>query len=691
MKHAFRTIIMRLIGSDTVGPFAGIRVAGQFRPRERDDRAFLRNINASFLIALSGEAHPLYEEALDYLETMRFHLRWGEAARFYWRGLKLAASELQQACEEDAGLRAAILEAGAWAGEAEDPAGRAAGVEKLRRVFFPEGLGICLAREEKTLELREKRKIQITGLNPEPVSDPAREVLFTSNVLLTVPLDPEGIDGLSLPDGLREKLKAASAEEQKHWYDHPIPIGIAAGNNEALHGIRGLDEAVEFEKARGSIPSGARATCILSVSVTHDGLKAIAGQYLEEELKKTGQIRHLDLYALTGADAARLVEEVLAPAMQKYLREGAPEGLGETIGVDGEYGRHYSFLKAVAALWQVLMAPGVKGTFKIDLDQVFPQKELVEEGGASAFELFKSPLWGAEGTDGRGREVSLGMIAGALVNGRDISEGIFTPDVCFPPEEVRGEDVVFMSRLPQALSTEAEMTTRYDAGVLDGRTACIGRVHVTGGTTGILIESLRKHRPFTPAFIGRAEDQAYVMSVLFGGERNLRYAHIPGLVMRHDKEALAGEAVAAARVGKTIGDYARILWFSFYTRALPWPVEEIKDAIDPFTGCFVSRIPFTVIYLRLALKTASLFADEGEGKEEEAVEFLTMGARRLGEIIEYLDAVPNPLIEEYRKEKKVWDAYYDVLDRLEQGIKDGEEFAIGIQAKAREILQACGI
>ncbi len=691
MRDEFKTLIRRLIGSDTVEPFAGVHVAGQFRPRERDDRAFPRNINASFLIALAGEAHPLYEEALDYLETMRYHLRWGEAARFYWRGLKLAASELHRACEEDAGFRAALLEASAWADEGGDPTGRAAGVEKLRQVFFPEGLGICQAREEKIKELREKRKIEITGLNPEPVSDPAREVLFTSNVLLTVPLDPEGIDGLSLPDGLGEKLKAAAAEEQKYWYDHPIPVGIAAGNNEALYGLRGLDEAVEFEKARGSIPSEARVTCILSVSVTHDGLKAIAGEYLEEEIKKSGEIRHLDLYALTGADAARLVEEVLIPSTERYGLGAEGARLRETIGVDGEYGRHYTFLRAVAALWQVLMDPGMKGTFKIDLDQVFPQKELVEEGGASAFEHLKSPLWGARGADSRGREVSLGMIAGALVNERDISEGIFTPDVCFPPEEVRGEGVVFMSRLPQALSTEAEITARYDAGGLDGKTACIERVHVTGGTTGILIESLRRHRPFTPSFIGRAEDQAYILSVLFQGERNLRYAHIPGLIMRHDKEDLAGEAVAAARVGKTIGDYARILWFSCYARALPWPLEEIKDVIDPFTGCFVSRIPFAVVYLRLALRTASLFADESEGKEEEAVEFLTMGTRRLGEIIEYLDAVPNPLIEEYQNEKRAWDAYYDVLDRLEQGIGEGEEFALGMRERAREILEGCGI
>ena len=58
----------------------------------------------------------------------------------------------------------------------------------------------------------------------------------------------------------------------------------------------------------------------------------------------------------------------------------------------------------------------MRATFKIDLDQVFPQEELLETMGASAFELLCTPLWGAHGRDAQDRSVSLGMIAGALVN-----------------------------------------------------------------------------------------------------------------------------------------------------------------------------------------------------------------------------------------------------------------------------------
>ena len=57
------------------------------------------------------------------------------------------------------------------------------------------------------------------------------------------------------------------------------------------------------------------------------------------------------------------------------------------------------------------------------------------------------------------------------------------------------------------------------------------RVHVTGGTTGINLNSLIKWRPFTPSFISRAEDQAFVLSA-FHQSAYLSQLHAPGLIMR---------------------------------------------------------------------------------------------------------------------------------------------------------------
>jgi hypothetical protein len=637
------------------------------------------------MIALSGKEHPGFNDALGYLNDKKGHPKWGKTAMFYLEGLDIIPAEVERALRENAALKDAIEKSASGLEEVSPESIEA--VEQFRGVFFPEGLEVCQRWEEKVSKLRNHRKVSVTKLNPSPIQHPERELLFTSNILITVPLDTDNIDGLALPSSLKEKLRRATSEDQLYWYDHPIPIGIKPESNEVLYGLRGLDEAVAFEKQRGTIAEDRKLLCALSVSVTHRGLQDIAKEYLEEEFKKGEGLRHLDVHVFTEADTARLIDEVLLPTAKEYGLEADGKELHEIIGVDGEYGRHYTFLKAVSALWHVLVNTEVKGTFKIDLDQVFPQEKLVAESGASALEHLKTPLWGAEGVDSQGKKIELGMIAGALVNQKDISRSLFSPDVCMPASAIKADHVVFFSHLPQALSTEAEMMTRY-GGDIDGKSECIQRIHVTGGTNGILVESLRRHRPFTPVFIGRAEDQAYIMSVLFDSEeRNLRYVHKDGLIMRHDKEAFASEAMQAAKTGKLIGDYTRMLWFSFYSRALPWPLEETKAMLDPFTGCFASRVPFTVVYLRFALKAASFFSEAGS--KGEGMEFLRMGTKRLSEVMEVLRKEPNPLIEEYLKEKKVWNTYYDILDRLEKGIADGDAFALKLRERAKALVEGC--
>jgi len=169
---------------------------------------------------------------------------------------------------------------------------------------------------------------------------------------------------------------------------------------------------------------------------------------------------------------------------------------------------------------------------------------------------------------------------------------------------------------------------------------------------------------------------------------NLRYVHKDGLIMRHDKEAFAAEAIRSAYTGKLIGDYVRILMFSHYAKALPWPVEKIKNSIDPFTGCFVSHIPFTTVYLRLALQGAFYF---NEGNPKGGYELLQMGTARLHKIIQELDKTPNPLKGRYLAEKKAWNIYYDILDRIEDGLKKGDRFALDMKEKATRLIKECEI
>lgn len=681
-----------MTGTDRSPSLIAVDISSQFQPEENSAEAIMRNMSAAFLIALSGEGHPLYEKAIPYLNRPWQEVRVLDSARFFRNGLALVPEEIEKKAAEDHEFGDAVERLHEWCMRPAPETDGKQKTEKIWSVFFPEGVSADAEGEEAVALLREKRTVTITRPNSAPITDPAREILFTSNILLTIPHQANTIDDLPLSPDLRVKLKAVAQEDQQYWYDHPIPIGVALDKNEVIYGLRGLNDAVAFEKERGTIPEQATITCVLSVSVTHRGLQHIAKDYLEEELKKAGGFEHLKVYLFTEASTTRLIGEILAPAAARFLGTGDSTGLHDVFGVDGEYGRHYSFLKAIAAFWQVFIDPGIRGTFKIDLDQVFPQPELVEQTGSSAFEHFKTPLWGAAGIDHWGKAVDLGMIAGALVNESDIADSLFRPDVRFPANPPRGDEYIFFSALPQAVSTEAEMMTRYRDGSLDGSHQCIQRVHVTGGTNGILVDRLRKYRPFTPTFIGRAEDQAYLLSVLFSGStRNLRYVHKDGLIMRHDKEAFAAEAMEAAYTGKLIGDYARILLFSAYANALPWPLKDIKEQIDPFTGCFASPIPRTVVYLRFALKAAFFFQKGDEKSVNRGVEFVSKGAKRLGEIMQWLQQEPKPLIARHEKEKRAWDIYYDVLDQVEGDLRKGETTARQLQKKAATILGECKI
>jgi len=659
--------------------------ADQFEPQEHTPAVGLRKVNAAFLIALCGHEHPQYADAGRFLQQALDDSSLHTVADFYLQGLRVIPAEIETAYERDEDFRRRFDNLQAWFDDPRFQAQSSETTEAIRAVFFPEGDEIIAFRKKKQEELRRKRTVRITALNPSPVQDPFSELLLTANVLLTVPSAAQPLQEHALSKPLRKTLAAVVREDQRYWFDHPVQIGVPAANNEIIYGLRGLEQALAFEKQRGTGRKEQTITCVLSVSVTHDGLHAIAQRYVQEALQEIGPFTSLRVHVFTERETNRLIDEVLAPAADAYLNEpDARDLLREVIGVDGEYGRHYSFLKAIAAFWQVLINPSIRATFKIDLDQVFPQTELVAETGASALEHFRTPLWGAREIDSRGRPVELGMIAGALVNEKDIGTGLFTPHVPFPSNPTGAEELIFYSTLPQALSTEAEMMTRYDSSTLDGLHACIQRIHVTGGTCGILVDSLRRHRPFTPSFIGRAEDQAYILSVLFKDrELLLRYVHQPGLIMRHDKEAFAGEAIKTAYSGKLVGDYARILWFSAYARALPWPLQETKDLVDPFTGCFISKIPVTITYLRMALKAAALFT--GNGDQVKASELLYIGTKRLSSIMHYLTARPDPLEKRLQREKKAWDLYYDSMNALEEALARRDPYAVDLQNKAEKL------
>jgi hypothetical protein len=641
------------------------------------------DLNAAFLVLLSGRDHPAYERAASMLRAAQADDDRRDQAAFYRAALTSIRDEVEAVVATDPEVARAANElvAAIQAGGQPEP-------ERWWQLFFPEGVGIAGHEQARLAELRDRRTIRLDRLNERPIERPTTELLLTANVLLTVPA--EGTDHGALPydDGLRAALATARQQDQLYWYDHPIQIGVEPAANELLYGLRAMDAAMAVERRRD--PTLGRLTVVLSASVTHAGLRVLARDYVRHELAREGRLENLSVHLFTEDDTRALVEQVLAPLAERAGRSDVDgDALLEVFGVDGEYGRHYSFLKAVAALWQVVVEPRLRATFKFDLDQVFPQPELVGQTGRSALEHLRSPLWGATGRDHWGDPVELGMIAGALVNERDIGSGLFSPDVSYPGAPGQPDELVFFSRLPQALSTRAEMMERHDGPPRDGRHAALERVHVTGGTNGILINALRRHRPFVPTFIGRAEDQAYLLSTLDGwapgdmarsSEPRLAYAHQAGLFMRHDKESFAGPAIEAARAGKLIGDDVRILYFSAYAELLGRTA--VKQLIDPFTGCFVSRLPRTVALLRSALRADAAIAG---GNARLGQDLLAVGPRRIAQALE-LTANQQALAAAVRRERAAWSTYYDALDQLEAGLAQGDGWAVKASQRALGII-----
>jgi hypothetical protein len=629
-------------------------------------------LTAAFLIRLAGGGHRLSAPAGAFLRHCLGDHNLGRAARLFLDALEFVPGDVARAAAGDPSFAEVLGRLDATLGSGSRPDLQ----ERLWAVFFPEGVGIREHESERISELRRRRFVRLDDVNPAPLNDPLRQMLFTANVLLAPPPARSDLDALPLPPGIRKELPRIMTEPQVNWYDHPVRLGTPTGKNEVLYGLRHLDEALGWEVRKGNAPSGARAVCVLSVSVTHEGLNRVARAYLEHELALGGGLKHLDIYAFTEADVRALLEQILLPLVGQ-----AGGALAGVFGVDGPYGRHYSFLKAIAALWQVFVDPGLRAVFKIDLDQVFPQAELEREAGGSMADLFRTPLWGARGRDSDGEPVDLDMIAGTLVNEGDIGCGLFTPDVTCRELEPGPAERLFWSRLPQALSTEAEMTARYDQPPLDGRTGCLQRVHVTGGTTGILIEALRRHRPFTPSFIGRAEDQAYLMSTFGRRGPKLGYLHCPGLVMRHDKASFAGDAVRAARPAKAVGDIVRVLEFSAYARALG-DREALKRRFDPFTGCFISKIPRTIALLRFALEAVTEFSGDGPAAGRE---FVTAGALRLRDTLRFTDPDSGEVERRLNHEREGWEVFFDALSRAETR-KSGP-----LRAAVAEVVRNCRI
>ena len=158
--------------------------------------------------------------------------------------------------------------------------------------------------------------------------------------------------------------------------------------------------------------------------------------------------------------------------------------------------------------------------------------------------------------------------------------------------------------------------------------------------------------------------------------------------MRHDKEAFAAEAIESAEIGRTVGDYVRMLYLTAYAGVLSAGKTDLKEILDPFTGCFISKIPATVTLLRFSLKAASLF---GENQMEKGLELVTIGVQQISKAFKFIRGRNSALKRQYDNERRGWHVYYDTLDAVEEALKNKDPLALGLQQKAKAIVRECAV
>ncbi len=479
-------------------------------------------------------------------------------------------------------------------------------------IFCPSAAAASSDPTTMSAEIETRRRLSLITPPSMPMTDPERELLFTTNALLSPPLDPSSAH---VPPSLRRQAQQFASRPQSFWYDHPVPLDASPAENEILYGLSKLDEALAQEVAMGSLTPGARIDLAMSISVTHEGMEDLASRYVSNLIANHLKLRHLRVFLFDESRCRQIVEH-LCPT---------DAAAADVFGVNGAYGRHYSLLKAILLLWQAAVNPQARFTFKIDLDQVFDQAALLAQTGRSALQLIANPLWGGRAVDHAGRQVDLGMLAGGLVNEADAPHGLYIPDVPRPSTDLVKAPLtsrrLFCPQWPQAISTEAEILQR-DSGYQ--------RIHVTGGTTGVTAEALRTWRPFTPGFINRAEDQAYAMAAL-KEDSYLSHLHADGLIMRHDKQAFASRSIAHASTGKAIGDIERLLLFSRYAELHGRGLAAVRDHLWPFTSCFVHPDAGTLARLIFALDGAARggsFVAEGAPRLMQCLNFCDQGMER---------------------------------------------------------------
>jgi hypothetical protein len=399
-------------------------------------------------------------------------------------------------------VRSEIDRAGSFATILPSLAAAPAGVPTSWPVTFPSG--VRLTARDVVDRIRTRRSIQI-DLRPKVIPQWQGEILFTAEV--------------------RDLCSASPAA--------------------LLGALRALDETVGQEPAAPPVP--------VVLGLPGDGTGCVMRDAMREAVATAGGFPHVRLWAFTEDDVRALVSRVLIPAASHYLHAPNPAKALTVFGVDGRGGRTFTFLQAVAVLWQMLLDPGIAAVIRME--------------GTAGDERFAFPdvrLWGAAGRDTAGRPIATGFIASDRV------------DETARPERVA--DRVFDPDLGRRVGSAAANTTDP-----------IAAAGIAAETVGSLVTALTEHRPFAPAFLGTGAGTMFLAGAAAGSGARPVYL----------ESGLLRNAAASKPV-----EEEQVVLMSAYARALG-RFEELL-ANDPVPGAFLSRLPLTVAWLRTAVTSAAV-------------------------------------------------------------------------------------
>ena len=290
------------------------------------------------------------------------------------------------------------------------------------------GRGTSGNEERHVRELRAARTVTVTRLAPDPMTNPAREVLFTSNVLLTTPPAGRGHGALALPRPLRDAIatgrrRASSAtgtttRSRWVWSRRPTSCstGCAASTRPSdaepdagrvdLPAVRSASRTTAWARSPARTwrrSSHAPAACATWTSSSSP--RAIPAGWSTRSSSRPSRSAWASAAALAGRSTGCARSSAWTGSMAVTTASSRPSpGSGTSPST-------LPCARPSRSTWT----------------RCSPRRILVEETGRTAFGHLATPLWGATARDADGRDIELGMLAGALVNERDIGRGLFTP------------------------------------------------------------------------------------------------------------------------------------------------------------------------------------------------------------------------------------------------------------------------